>query len=438
MISLAQFRRLVERFIMPLVAGTTIRECRGACPVYAIRNPPTSIRLSLDPREGRHRVLFLSRSQAFTEDEVKLSGEIVRKWASVFRGNHIAEAYFDVIAERCQVETIAEFMDFSARACLLRILDTMAAWGGQSYEGQRIAFSVGLEEQDATENDTLAPTFMELRDEDFLKVMTSGYDTLLVCDRQGRLLRHDTLIPAPMSSSWSAAELHDDISAMEQAYAPVHFLPIARWAAGGRYALSLNREGEILLFKDKTLLFVRRRGQWIFFTHSAYIAGLGRRGQKVAARKALYQTVLDVSFKRSGGCIGLWNPRHRRDATCIAGPDRLDVPGGGPHEESMSPKSRFLRQIISGRKFQDLPRKLRQELVSIDGATVILHDGTILTVGAILKIEGGSTGGGRTAAAMELAKKGVGVKISNDGKIAYWMDLDQGRERSLWPKYEIG
>lgn len=438
MISLTQFRRLTERFIMPLVAGTTIRECQGACPVYAIRNPPTSIRLSLDPRQGRHRVLFLSRSQAFTEDEVKLSGDIVRKWASVFRGNHIAEAYFDVIAERCQVETIAEFMDFSARDCLLRILDAMAAWSGQSYEGQRIAFSVGLETWDKTGSNPDAPTFMDLRNEDFLKVMTSGYDTLLVCDRQGRMLRHDTLIPAPMDSPWSAAKLHDDISAMEQAYAPVHFLPIARWATGERYALSLNREGEILLFKDKTLLFVRRRGHWIFFTHSAYIAGLGRGGRNAAARAALYQTALDVSFKRSGGCIGLWRPSHRRDAACIAGPDRLDVPEGGFQDAGISPKNRFLRQIISGRKFQDLSRKLRQELVSIDGATVILLDGTILTVGAILKIEGGSTGGGRTAAAMELAKKGVGVKISNDGKITCWMDLDPRRKRSMLPTYEIG
>lgn len=432
---------------MPLVAGTTIRKCRSVCPHYAMSHSPTSIRLSLAPRRGRANVLFLSRGQAFTEDEVKLSADIVRKWAAVFADHKPVEDYLDVVAGRCQVEAIAEFLDFSARNCLLRILDVMIGWGGQSYEGRRIIFSVGLEE---AEGEPTAPTFIDLEHEDFLKVMTSGYDTVLVCDRQGRVLRHDTLVPALLGMEDGAAgraRVGRDVAAMEHAYAPVHYLPLARWAAGGRYAASLNREGEILLFKDHTLLFVRRRGQWIFLTHSAYIAGLGGRGRRVGVRRALYQTMLDVSFKRSGGCIGLWNARRSREDVCVAAADRLDRPegamqGGTEHtgetgeKESLSPKNRFLRRIIGGRKFQDLPRKLRQELVSIDGATVLLHDGTILAVGAILRIEGGSAGGGRTAAAMELAKQGVGVKISNDGQIAYWMDLD-GKKNSL-PKYEIG
>ena len=46
------------------------------------------------------------------------------------------------------------------------------------------------------------------------------------------------------------------------------------------------------------------------------------------------------------------------------------------------------------------------------------YDGTIVTAGAILKIEAGSiSGGGRKAAAMALAKYGVALKISQDGEI---------------------
>lgn len=120
---------------------------------------------------------------------------------------------------------------------------------------------------------------------------------MLVCDRQGQVLRHDTLVPAfPDAESGAVDRLGRDVASMEHAYAPVHYLPVARWAAGGRYAASLNREGEILLFKNRTLMFVRRRGQWIFFTHSAYIAGLGKRGRRVDVRRALYQTMLDISL----------------------------------------------------------------------------------------------------------------------------------------------
>jgi len=69
-----------------------------------------------------------------------------------------------------------------------------------------------------------------------------------------------------------------------------------------------------------------------------------------------------------------------------------------------------------------LDRRLRQELVAIDGATLIDHKGTILAVGAILKIAGGSTGGGRLAAAKALSKLGVGIKVSQDGGITGFHD----------------
>ena len=73
---------------------------------------------------------------------------------------------------------------------------------------------------------------------------------------------------------------------------------------------------------------------------------------------------------------------------------------------------------MNGKKFHELDRTLRQELAAIDGATVVNHEGTVVAVGAILKIEGGSTGGGRTAAAKQLAMLGLGVKISQDGGIS--------------------
>ena len=78
--------------------------------------------------------------------------------------------------------------------------------------------------------------------------------------------------------------------------------------------------------------------------------------------------------------------------------------------------------ITGAKTFQDLDRRLRQELVAIDGATLVDHKGTILAVGAILRIDGGSAGGGRLAAAIALSKLGVGIKVSQDGGIAGFHD----------------
>ena len=101
--------------------------------------------------------------------------------------------------------------------------------------------------------------------------------------------------------------------------------------------------------------------------------------------------------------------------------------------EDKNSKTATLIKLIGGRKFQDLDRKFRQELLAIDGATVIDYDGTILAVGAIIKIEAGSSGGGRLAAARTLSNYGISIKISNDGSMqGFKMDKNKLRVRTLF------
>ena len=96
-------------------------------------------------------------------------------------------------------------------------------------------------------------------------------------------------------------------------------------------------------------------------------------------------------------------------------------------------KAQCLRKIINGRPFHELSRKLRLELISMDGAVVIDSEGTIIAVGAILKIEAGSEGGGRLAAATTLSKYGTAIKISQDGIIkAFFPDKKLNKVRALF------
>jgi hypothetical protein len=62
----------------------------------------------------------------------------------------------------------------------------------------------------------------------------------------------------------------------------------------------------------------------------------------------------------------------------------------------------------------------------VDGATVIDHQGSLLAVGAIVQVPGGSTGGGRLAAAKALSRLGLGVKVSQDGGIRGYRPNAQG------------
>ena len=293
------------------------------------------------------------------------------------------------------------------------ILEKFGEWASETYEGNRISSSFGCSYSSGGEKGLTD----KIINEDFLKVLTSGRDTILVFD--------GNLVPVgyePLS------ENEDD----SQLFSPVSFIPIASWSKNNDFAISLNRNGEILCFKNGSLAFAHRRGLWIGFSHEAYIKGMSEDGGCDSDLcRALYLTMLDVSFRRTGGCLGvLSSDRKKEYATLIGKQDRFT-------ENPGSDKSRFLKTILKEyKRFQDIPRKLRQELVGIDGATIVDERGELLCVGAILEIPGGSTGGGgRTAAAKAIAEDGLGIKISNDGKIQYWKEGETGDEE---PVYTIG
>lgn len=72
----------------------------------------------------------------------------------------------------------------------------------------------------------------------------------------------------------------------------------------------------------------------------------------------------------------------------------------------------------SNNKFEDINRKLRSELIGLDGACILTKEGEMLAFGAIIQNDSGSSGGGRGAAAKKLSNYGgFAIKISTDGYI---------------------
>lgn len=61
---------------------------------------------------------------------------------------------------------------------------------------------------------------------------------------------------------------------------------------------------------------------------------------------------------------------------------------------SVKMRSSVFNRIIAGRTFQELPRTLRAELAAIDGSFIIDSSGNILAIGAIVRLNGGSSSGG--------------------------------------------
>jgi len=267
----------------------------------------------------------------------------------------------------------------------------MVRWSTRSYEGKPISAAFGI-----TEALGETVSFHDFSKEDFSAVLTNGTDTMIECSADGTIQDYHALaIPSKLPD-----------------HAPHRLAGLADWARGGRIVLALNRSGEILVLKHGRLVFVCRRGKWSFLTHEPIITQM-KCPRDRDIRREIYSSALDASFARTGACIGVVTSDHVLSAAW-----KKAVPREEDHLQSpRSTKTEALAQMIGRKRFQDLPRRFRQELLAIDGATLVAYDGTLLAVGAILKIEGGSTGGGRLAAARTLGQYGLGIKISQDGPI---------------------
>lgn len=87
-------------------------------------------------------------------------------------------------------------------------------------------------------------------------------------------------------------------------------------------------------------------------------------------------------------------------------------------------KRTVLKKLVNYNPFWDIDRKLRSELISLDGACILDCTGNVISFGAIIQNDCGSSGGGRGAAAKKLSKYGMAVKISTDGYIEVYYGAD--------------
>ncbi|MDY4788519.1 MAG: hypothetical protein SO253_04340 [Bacilli bacterium] len=92
-------------------------------------------------------------------------------------------------------------------------------------------------------------------------------------------------------------------------------------------------------------------------------------------------------------------------------------------------KRHYIKQLLThsmlNKEFNilNIDKKLKTELCGLDGACIFDYSGNIVSFGAIIQNDSGSSGGGRGAAAKKLSKYGgLAIKISTDGYIETYID----------------
>jgi hypothetical protein len=391
-------REIADEYLVPLFSGARLEDGAVASTTRSEKvahDGPLRIKFKVNSKD-RHKLVLL-RSQPFTggsHPPVVSEISVVRAFVDVVASMEAqldGELKPDLLSTFQRRVVARAIMGSKYEQVILQGIDQLAAWGNRLYEGKPISASLGFRRMSEKHLTPLSA----FGSNDFAAVLTNGFDTIVTFDYDGNLVGHDALP-------------HKDVKAP---FSPMRQIYIADWTSGhdARVALTLNRLGEILVFRNQQLIFARRSGRWHFLTHDPVISQM-RVPRDRPLRTAIYETCIDASFARTGACLGVVSHEFAGKWMEIANSDDF-------HAKPTSPKMRILRKITRGQLFRSLDRRTRQELVAIDGATIIGHDGRILAIGAILNVPSGSAGGGRLAAAKALSKYGLGLKVSQDGGI---------------------
>jgi hypothetical protein len=392
-------QRIMDTHVAGLFPGSTVSIGPGNDKQrkYAVFSKgQTQIRI----KEIDGESFFISRAQPFTKQELKIIHDIIQ----------ISDEYSDLdtdtqiylnsgslsrMVARSLVDTDS---DSAFETFLSLVIDTLEKWSAQTYEGTRISTSFGIDSSNAQSGND----FESFVREDFSKVLSNGYDTIVEFSQHGSLLGYIGL---------------NEFSDPKRA--PYRYAPFETYTSGNnKYAFILNRNGEILVFREGELFFSKRRGEWRLFTHDSVLTQLsfGSRKTYQKLQEAIYLSALDASFARCGGCIGLV---HKSELTKLRKNSILKTEDWLTSDSST--KTKALRKFINNKKFHDLDRRVRQEILGIDGATVVDYEGNVLAAGSILNISQEETrsagGGARLAAARVLSNYGYSLKISEDGEI---------------------
>ena len=395
-------------------------------------------------REDNYRVI-IKRAQPFKTFEMQLIKSIIEEMNKINESN-INDDYKKGFKNLIIEKAICKSLTNTSSKTLSSLLNEMNYWGQRTYEGKStsLGFIVTTKKMGSKTNSNLhISKFLE---KDFAALLTDGRGSFIEISADGYI-----------SNYVSYAKVVEP-----NLFAPFRHLKLASLATGSKIGVCLNEQGDVMIFKNRSLLFAKKSGVWICYSHEEIVGKLSEHaGEYEDVRKAIYLSALDTSFLRSGGCIvhinsgDSFNVLKHIDEADVFYKESFDyiqqnknkqsffseLDGKDDDEPSFDEflhedkcaKTATLRKLIAGRKFQELDRKFRQELIAIDGAVLVDYDGKILAVGAIVKIEAGSSGGGRLAAAKTLSNYGISIKISNDGVMTgFKMDRNKLRARAIF------
>ncbi len=331
---------------------------------------------------------------------------------------------------------------------VLKLIDILEQWNTKTYEGRKVPFAFTID----LNSDEGKFSFDDFLHEEYSATFSDGITSIIHLDKNLKYIDYDSI-----TSSKNLTNDHSNT--------PYRFGQVIKSFTKKKIGIYLLTSGDIILIKNCVIELVKREGKWLNFNKDIFsqiILGNIKTdldNNFINLLNEIYLSSLDVSFSHCGGIIACIDPKLVCELTT---PNEYEYIINGSQETSFSlkkgiinyidnllpnndikdyeenrkkypktfdneemkkrfKKREFLLKITERSKFQMLDRKLRTELISMDGATIIDYEGNIISIGAIIQNDSGSYGGGRGAAAKKLSNYGFSIKISTDGYIEVYI-----------------
>lgn len=331
---------------------------------------------------------------------------------------------------------------------LIKILEK---WSVQTYEGKKVTlgFVINPYATASFENDHFG-TFKDFLTDDFAAVFTDCIQSVIELDANCEFCKYLSTTENDIVEAYKLSK-----------YLPVRFSSvIQKYVTGSCVGIFLLNNGDIILSKNQEIRFVKRNLSWLNMSYDAFKNAFGSylfdSNIDDSLVESIYASTLDVSFSHAGGIIAIAD-----DISFLTKPEKDGFPilhkcdyvlenisysaledyfkkQNKDYEDSNNRhlivsereihkrilKRKALDKLINGKTFCQIDRKLRSELISLDGACILTSKGEICSFGAIIKNDSGSSGGGRGAASKKLSRFGMAIKISTDGYIELYINGD--------------
>lgn len=323
-----------------------------------------------------------------------------------------------------------------------KLFSILEKWAVQTYEGRKVSMGFIINpEAKSTMNDDEFGNWLDFLKDDISAVFTDCINSVVELDGDCNFVQY---LSITTNDTIKECKLTDLL--------PYRFAPIVQQFVNGKcVGVFLLNNGDIILAKKQSIRFVRRNLKWLNLSYDAFETAINSSNLVISKKliKSIYVSMLDVSFAHSGGIIAVTN---RFDKLCesnnnlpvVSITDNLcdkteladlkknliEQNEAYVHIKKQDLEKRLLKRkilnaLVKKSKFTELDRKLKCELISLDGACIIDNEGKICSFGAIIMNDSGSSGGGRGAATRKLSRYGLAIKISTDGYIELYINGEQ-------------